>query len=113
MAIARLTPERDAFISDGVLGYKRNTGQDELLELGRNIRKLGTTGSMRSLLQFDTDKIRAIVARACETRSSKDVKLKAHLHLYNCMAENLVDSYTVDCRVSSYWLMTGNGEMFG
>lgn len=92
MALKRIYPLQDVFISRGLL---QNTGRDEILEIGY-CGRVGAETSARILLDFSVKEF----TRAVEGLG----EYKAILHLYSAVRRNIPATYTLQVyRITETW----------
>lgn len=88
MAIYRIFPTKDAFISSEI--STANTGKDEILEIGGYPDQSGIPRTIRSLIQFSTDDIRDVI----DTKVGS-TPFKSYLNLSLSNANELPVDFTI------------------
>lgn len=99
MAIYRIKPEKDTFISSEptISGVYRNAGNDPILQIGGYPDLNGVGRTNRSLLKFNSSEINTGLSLAGSNYTSS-------LKLYLADAQELPTSFTIYCHpISSSW----------
>jgi hypothetical protein len=107
MALYRIFPEKDSFISTEF--PLSNSGRDELLEVG-GYRVSAGGQTLRTLIQFDTTELKSVLTDKVGITLPATTGYKANLHLSLNSANELPINYSINVHPLAEAWDEGNGK---